>query len=104
MASSIRDYVFEGTRVTYDQLQNRFGDPKRVAFTYVSEMETGELFEEIRIRKKAVSIIMVSALAMVLLWTGLIVISYNDHAKNANGYAVVEIIEVERVLIDEGGN
>lgn len=104
MANSIRDYVSNGTHVTYEQLKKRFGDPEQIAFTYVNEMETGELVEEIRISKKTVGIIAVTAVVMVLLWTVRLVISYTDHEKNVNGYAVVEIIEVERKLVDEGGN
>lgn len=104
MVNSIRDYVSDGADLTYDQLKKRFGDPEQIAFTYVNEMETGELVEEIRIRKKKVGIITVTAVVMVLLWTVRLVISYTDHEKDVNGYAVVEIIEVERKLIDEGGS
>lgn len=104
MAVSIRDYVSDESRVSYKQLVERFGEPKQVAFIYVNEMEPDELVEEIRVSKKTVSIIMVAAVMMVLLWTVSLMISYTDHEKNVNGYAVVEIIEVERKLIDEGGN
>lgn len=104
MAVSVRDYVSDDVNVTYEQLKKRFGNPKQVAFTYVNEMETGELVEEIRNSKKTVGIIVVTAVVMVLLWSVRLVISYSDHEKDVNGYAVVEIIEVERKLIDEGGN
>ena len=79
----------------------RFGEPKQVAFIYVNEMEPDELVEEIRVSKKTVSIITVTAVVMVLLWMARLVISYTDHEKDANGYAVVEVIEVERKLINE---
>lgn len=104
MAKSIREYVSNGAHVTYDQLKKRFGDPEHIAFTYVNEMETDEVVEEIRISKKTVNIIMVAAVMMVLLWTISLMISYCDHEKNVNGYAVVEIIEVERKLMEEGEN
>ena len=104
MAVAILDYVSDESRASYKQLVERFGEPKQIALTYVNEMETGELVEEIRISKKAVGIITVTAAVMVLLWTVRLVISYTDHEKDVNGYAVVEIIEVERKLIDEGGD
>lgn len=102
MKDCILDYVSEGTNVTYDQLVKRFGAPGQISFTYVNEMETGQLVEEIQISKKTVSIIAAAAVAMVLLWAVRIVISYNDHVKDANGYAVVEIIEYERIELDGG--
>lgn len=104
MAVSIRDYVSDESRASYKQLVERFGEPKQVSFTYVNEMETDELVEEIRISKKTVGIITLTAVVVVLLWTARLVISYTDHEKDVNGYAVVEIIEVERKLIDEGGS
>lgn len=104
MASSIRDYVSEGACLTYEQLVSRFGDPKQVAYTYVNEMETDELVQEIKAGKKIVKIAAITVAVMILIWAVITVVSYNDHAVDANGYAIVEIIEVDRKLIDEGGN
>ena len=52
MESSIRDYVSDGAHVRYEQLKTRFGDPKQIASTYVSEMEAAELLQGMQIRRR----------------------------------------------------
>lgn len=100
MRGSIRDYVSEGATVRYEGLVNRFGEPKQIAATYVNEMETGEVLEELKSNRKILFTVGATMAAAVILWAGWIVVSYMDHVKDVNGYAVVEIIEVERKQID----
>lgn len=100
MRASIRDYVSEGATVRYEGLVNRFGDPKQIAATYVDEMEVGELLETLKSNRKILFTVGAAIAAAVILWTGWIVVSYMDHVKDVNGYAVVEIIEVERKQIN----
>lgn len=103
MESSIRDYVSDGAHVRYEQLKTRFGDPKQIASTYVSEMESGDLLNELKAEKKIIRIVFTSVAIAVTLWTALVVTSYTTFKKDINGYAVVEVIEVERTTVDEGG-
>ncbi|MBR1972220.1 MAG: hypothetical protein IKA16_02140 [Oscillospiraceae bacterium] len=100
MRGSIRDYVSEGANVSFEQLVNRFGEPKQIAATYVNEMEAGEVLEELKSNRKILFTVGAAMAAAVILWAGWIVASYMDHVKDMNGYAVVEIIEVERKQID----
>ena len=102
MKSCILDYVFDSGDITYDKLLKRFGVPDQVAFTYVNEMETVELVQEIKVGKKVVSIILATAVIMVLIWTVVVGICYNDHVNDSDGYSVVEIIEYERIELDGG--
>lgn len=97
----ILDYVSDSGDITYDKLLKRFGKPKQVAFTYVNEMETDELIQEIKVSKKIVNIVLATAVIMVLIWTVKTAISYIDHVKDANGYAIVEIIEYERIELED---
>lgn len=100
MRGSIRDYVSEGTTIRYEQLVNRFGEPGQIAATFVNEMEAGEVLEELKSNRKILFTVGAAMVAAVILWAGWIVASYMDHVKDVNGYAVVEIIEVERKQID----
>lgn len=101
MARSIRDYISEGSCITYEQLVSRFGDPKRIAFTYVNELETDEIITEINISRKKVRILAITALVVIFMWAVVVGVSYYDHKKDANGYAVIEIIEYERIEMEE---
>lgn len=64
-------------------------------------METDELIQEIKVSKKIVNIVLATAVIMVLIWTVKTAISYIDHVKDANGYAIVEIIEYERIELED---
>ena len=48
--------------------------------------------------------VIVTAIVIVALWAGMVVTSYIDHRKNANGYAIVEIIEIDNKVTDGGEN
>ena len=104
MESSIRDYVSEDAYVTLDQLKNRFGEPKQIALTYINEMEAHKLSKELKKEKSIVYTVIVTAIVIVALWAGMVVTSYIDHRKNANGYAIVEIIEIDNKVTDGGEN
>lgn len=102
MNSSIRDYVSEGAKPDYDQLVKRFGDPKQVAATYVNEMETDELIARLKINGKIISVVLLAVVLLVIMRFCFNLASLRSFQRDMNGYAVVEIIEVERKLIDEG--
>ena len=105
MALSIRDYVSEGTNVSYEQILQRFGDPKQVGFIYLNEMETEELQKVIHRRKEIICTVTAAASLMLLLWAVLISAAYMDHARNMNGYlAVGEVEIISNGTTDEGEN
>lgn len=103
MERSIRDYVSEGADVSYEVLVSRFGEPEQVAFTYVNEMTTDEILENIKNGEKILKIALVTSLLVALMCGINIVVSYLDYERDSNGYAIVEIIEYERVEVEEGG-
>ena len=103
MERSIRDYVSEGTAVSYRKIKERFGEPEQIAFVYANEMTTDEILENVKSGEKIVEIALVTAAITVLMCGIHIVVSYLDYDRDSNGYAVVEIIEYERVVVDEGG-
>ena len=104
MASSIQDYVSEETYVTFNQLKNRFGEPIQIASTYVDEMEAHKLSKELKKKKRFFNSFIITMLVIITLWIGVVVTSFLDHKKNVNGYAIVEIIEIDNNVINEGEN
>lgn len=103
MARSIRDYVSEGADVSYELLKARFGEPKQIAFTYVNELETDALVKELSNNKRIYTVAVVTASILVMLWVAYLGYCYSSYEKNINGYMTVEIIEYERVELDEEG-
>ena len=103
MENSIRDYISEGTVVSYRQIVERFGEPKQVAAAYVAEMDTKELLCAIQLRNGTQRMVKFVVMAAVMIWFGFHLLAYVDHVKDTNGYAVIKVVEYERIEIDEGG-
>lgn len=101
--NTITDYLFENPSASYAELTERFGTPQQIAATYVDEMETGVLLRDLRVKRKIVRIVAATAAVVIGLWAGLVIASYVDHRKDVNGYATVEIVEIERTEYEEGG-
>lgn len=100
---TIQEYLAENQDAAYEELTERFGMPQQIAATYVEEMGTDELLRDLRIRRKIMKIVAATAAVVICLWAGLVIASYVDHCKDVNGYATVEIIEMERNEYKEGG-
>lgn len=104
MKACVQDYLSENPEVNYANIKARFGDPQRIAEAYVLELEAGEVLKALHVKRRIFNMAVIAATIMVAAWLGLIVAAYNDHAKNMGGYAVVEVIEIENIIYDEGDN
>ena len=102
MERSIRDFVIENASVDYHAIVKRFGAPRQIAERYITEMETSELLEGMRIRQKILLVAIGAVVLLVIMRFGFLLAAYLDFDKDMRGYAVVEITEVARNTIDEG--
>lgn len=101
--SSVRDFVIENPHVDYATITQRFGTPQQIAASYMEEMSTPELTQQLRIRKTIVRIVAATALVLVLLWAGVVVTALIRHVKAMNGYLIVGEAEViDRTEYTEG--
>lgn len=57
--SSVQDFVIENPHVDYATITQRFGTPQQIAASYIEEMSTPELTQQLRIRKTIVRIVAV---------------------------------------------
>ena len=103
--SSVLDFVIENPDVDYDAITRRFGTPQQIATSCIEEMNAPELTQQLRIKKRILRVVGMTAVMLVLLWAGLVVASYVDHRKDMNGYLVVgEASVIERNETEYGGN
>lgn len=83
-------------------MASRFGDPQKIAESCVAEMEPEELLAEMQIRQKilflAICVITVLMMVRIIYLTS----AYANVRNSINGYAIVEVIEVERETYIEG--
>ena len=101
--SSVQDFVIENPHVDYATITQRFGTPQQIAASYIEEVSTPELTQQLRIRKTIVRIVAATALVLVLLWAGVVVTALIRHVKAMNGYLIVGEAEViDRTEYTEG--
>ena len=96
--SSVRDFVIENSGADYNAIVSRFGTP-----TQIAEMDTAELLGNLQIHRRIVVIILAAATLLVMVRFGFRLAAYLEYYKKVNGYAVVEVIEIDPTEKNEGG-
>ena len=104
METSVREFASEQHDADYAAIVKWFGLPEKVAESYVTEMDAAEIVQGLRIRQKIVYILLAVTAIFLTIKFVYSTASYFDHLRDMRGYAVVEIIEVERTEYTEGGN
>lgn len=99
LRAQAESYVAEGGDAA--ALEQRFGTPQQMAFSYVDEMSTADLLAELHIRRRLVAvtaIVLAAALAVyiaVLVWQ-----AYLIH-DSLNGWTETYVVEYENIVTGE---
>lgn len=101
--SSVRDFVIENSGADYNAIVSRFGTPTQIAESNIAEMDTAELLGNLQIHRRIVVIILAAAILLVTFRLGFRLAAYLEFYKDMNGYAVVEVIEVDPTENNKGG-
>lgn len=75
----------------------------QIAESNIAEMDTAELLGNLQIHRRIVVIILAAATLLVMFRFGFRLAAYLEYYKNVNGYAVVEVIEIDPTEKNEGG-
>lgn len=102
MESSVREFVSEHPDADYAAIAGWFGVPEKIAESCAAEMSTAELVQRIKVSHKVLLIVTIAATICVALRFITLATAYYKYVDNITGYAVVEIIEVERIETDGG--
>lgn len=103
MEDSVRAYATENPRLTYAAIVARFGEPRAVAESCVEEMETAELVKNLRVRRKVVCIVVATAVAIVILWVGVVASALAEHFISVGGHIEHRIVDVIEIPYENGG-
>lgn len=103
METSVRDYVTDCPGVDYRAICARFGTPEQVVSTYLEELDTAELMDKIRIRRRIVTIIGAVALSAMLLWACALGIALAEKRDSTNGYFEEQVIVISDETNSENG-
>lgn len=101
--SSVRDFVIKNSGADYNAIVSRFGTPTQIAESNIAEMDTAELLGNLQIHRRIVVIILAAATLLVMVRFGFRLAAYLEYYKKVNGYAVVEVIEIDPTEKNEGG-
>lgn len=102
MENSVREFASEQPGADYAAIVKWFGPPERIAESYVAEMDSAELIWGMKIRYKVLLIVAATAALCAVMRFCMLATAYTKYAKNMNGYAVVEVIEIESETFTEG--
>lgn len=91
IAATIEGYIEEHPGIDFAAVQAHFGTPQQIASAFVDEMGTEELLNKLRVRKKLVTVVTAVAIAVILLWAGVVTIALLDYLNQMHGYGVVTI-------------
>lgn len=72
LKESIQAYLDANPEADFDRVQARFGAPETIATAYVEEMGTDKLLRDLRIRRKAVTLVAGTMAVVLSLWLGVV--------------------------------
>ncbi len=84
----IQAFCQENPNADLAALVARFGEPRQIAGTYVDELDRDRLLKDLRIRRRIVGIVAVSACAALLIWGGIGFRAYADHEVQFDGHYI----------------
>ena len=99
LRAQAESYVAEGGDAA--ALEQRFGTPQQMAFTYVDEMPTADLLAELHIRRRLVAVTAITlAAALAILAAALVWQQYTLH-KDLSGWKRTMVTNVRHWTVDD---
>ena len=99
LRAQAESYVAEGGDAA--ALEQRFGTPQQMAFTYVDEMPTADLLAELHIRRRLVAVTAIAlAAALAILAAALVWQQYTLH-NDLSGWNRTTVANVRHWTVDD---
>lgn len=99
LRAQAESYVAEGGDAA--ALEQRFGTPQQMAFSYVDEMPTADLLAELHIRRRLVAVTAIAlAAALAVYIAALAWQAYLIH-DSLNGWSETCVVEYENIVTEE---
>ena len=102
ISATICAWLEENPTADYAAIERRFGTPQQIAAAYVDEMETRELLQHLRIRRKVVAITAACAAFVMAVWLGFATIALVDALKGNDSYIEEGPIVEQEVIVGQG--
>ena len=93
IGTMVAEFLAENPEADYEAIVSRLGSPNQIAASCLEEMDTAEVMKKLHTKKRIVCIVAAAALAVVLLWAGVVAATYETHTRDMNGYFTEQIYE-----------
>lgn len=98
LRAQAESYVAEGGDAA--ALEQRFGTPQQMAFSYVDEMPTADLLAELHIRRRLVAVTAITLAAALAVYVAVLVWQAYLVYDNLNGWTETYIVEYENIVTE----
>lgn len=99
LRAQAESYVAEGGDAA--ALEQRFGTPQQMAFTYVDEMPTADLLAELHIRRRLVAVTVITLAAALAVYIAVLVWQAYLVYDRFNGWTETYVVEYENIVTEE---
>ncbi len=99
LRAQAESYVAEGGDAA--ALEQRFGTPQQMAFSYVDEMSTADLLAELHIRRRLVAVTAITLAAALAVYVAVLVWQAYLVYDRFNGWTETYIVEYENIVTGE---
>lgn len=98
LRAQAESYVAEGGDAA--ALEQRFGTPQQMAFSYVDEMPTADLLAELHIRRRLVAVTAITLAAALAVYIAVLVWQAYLVHDSLNGWTETYIVEYENIVTE----
>ncbi len=88
---SVDTFLAEHPDAEFHQLQAHFGTPEQIAASYIADLDTPTLLRAMHARKRVITIVAATALAILLTWACVVTWAVINHSNTDNGYYTTTI-------------
>ena len=99
LRAQAESYVAEGGDAA--ALEQRFGTPQQMAFSYVDEMPTADLLAELHIRRRLVAVTAITLAAALAVYVAVLVWQAYLVYDRFNGWSETYVVEYENIVTGE---
>lgn len=99
LRAQAESYVAEGGDAA--ALEQRFGTPQQMAFSYVDEMPTADLLAELHIRRRLVAVTAITLAAALAVYVAVLVWQAYLIHDSLNGWSETYVVEYENIVTEE---
>lgn len=98
LRAQAESYVAEGGDAA--ALEQRFGTPQQMAFSYVDEMPTADLLAELHIRRRLVAVTAITLAAALAVYIAVLVWQAYLVYDSLNGWSETYVVEYENIVTE----